>query len=570
MWFRIGLLGTLMVTAFGATLAISLGAGKRDYSFFDPIIDVERLIAQRFVTEPDVKAMQIAAINGMVESLNDPYTIYVPPQETREFTKELTGDFVGIGVQVVVRDGFLTVVTPLEDTPAFKAGLMAEDKIVEIEGQSTLGKTADECIELLTGQPGTPVKLVVERKGTRVPYTIIRDRIVTKTVKGFHFSGAGSGAGAGSGSGTVSGGAETPATGGGEGWNYYLDPARKIAYLRFTQFTPTSAVEIEETLVGLGAREGKLGGLILDLRWNPGGVLDDAIQIADLFLKEGRIVSTKGRSRPEEVATAQAEGTLPEFPLVLLINGGSASASEVLAGALTENNRAIAVGTRTFGKGSVQGVITLPSGAGQLKLTEQKYYLPSGRSIHRRDSSTTWGVDPTDGYFVPMSDAQIRELLDVRRQEDVIGRGPGTGPGAAGDESRWSDPEWIVSRLKDPQLAAALKAAQGRVDSGSWTPTGQPLPQGAATASQDLERLVQLRERMERELARVDRRIEALEEGGATAAAPTELLPAGVDPTGGRLEVFDKSGKPIATLNVTGADLERWLQQAPLEKAPQP
>ncbi len=540
LWFRVGLVATLGTAVVGSTLALT----RPDYSFFDPIIDVERLIAQRYVTEPDLKAMQQAAISGMVESLNDPYTIYVPPVETREFTKELTGEFVGIGVQVVSRDSWLTVVTPLEDTPAFRAGIMAEDRIVEIEGKSTAGLSTDDCINLLTGVPGTPVKIVVERKGQKISFTIPRERIVTKTVKGFHY-GAGDGGG----------GKSAPDAGGGNGWNYVIDPARRVAYIRFTQFTPTSADEITQTLESLGARDGKLGGLILDLRWNPGGVLSDAVQIADLFLTEGVIVSTKGRAHTEEVARATKEGTLPDFPLVLLINSGSASASEVLAGALTEQKRAIAVGTRSFGKGSVQGVISLPSGQGQLKITEQKYYLPSGRSIHRTESSTTWGVDPTDGFYVPMSDEQIRDMLEVRRQEEVISNGGGKGSG------QWSDPSWILDHLKDPQLAAGLRAIQGKIDSGQWSATGQANPSDKDVTGKELERLSRLRDRMEKELARLDKRIDALEEN-TPAVERTALLPKDAPIAGGHLEIFDKDGKKVTTLRITGTDLERWLQEA--------
>jgi carboxyl-terminal processing protease len=546
MWVRASLVAILGTAVVGSTLALT----RPDYSFFDPIIDVERLIAQRYVTDPDLKAMQQAAISGMVESLNDPYTIYVPPVETREFTKELTGEFVGIGVQVVTRDGWLTVVTPLEDTPAFRAGIMAEDRIVEIEGKSTAGLTSDDCINLLTGVPGTPVKLVIERKGQKIPFTIPRERIVTKTVKGFHFGGAAGSPGA------PAKNSASAAPEAGPGWNYILDPSRRIAYIRFTQFTPTSAEEITQTLESLGARDGKLGGLILDLRWNPGGVLSDAIQIADLFLSDGVIVSTRGRAHTEEVARATKEGTLPDFPLVLLINSGSASASEVLAGALTEQKRAIAVGTRSFGKGSVQTVISLPSGQGQLKMTEQRYYLPSGRSIHRSENSATWGVDPTDGYYVPMTDDQVRDMLTVRQQEEII-----ASRDANADPGQWSNADWILGHLKDPQLAAGLKAVQARVDTGNWIPTGDPLPQDKDITSKELERLSRLRDRMEKELTRLDRRIDALEENASLDDQPG-LLPKDAEIAGGRIDIFDKDGKKVSTLRITGNDLERWLQEA--------
>lgn len=545
-WFQAALVLILGGAVLGSTLAIS----RQDYSFFDPLIDIKSIISKRYVTEPDERAMQLAAINGMIESLSDPYTMYVPPSDAREFAKDLTGDFVGIGVQVVTRDSWLTVVTPLEDTPAYRAGVMAGDKIVEIDGVSTLGKTSDECVAMLSGDAGTKVSFVVDREGQKVPFTITRERVVATTVKGFHWE-----AKAGKG-----GNGEEGQAG---GWQYFVDPARKIAYVRLSQFTPTSAAEVESKLKALGAESGGVGGLILDLRWNPGGVLQDATEIADLFLEEGTIVSTKGRAIAESVTRAKKEGTLPDFPVAVLINGGSASASEVLSGALVENNRAIAVGTRSFGKGLVQAVLSLPSGNGQLKITEQRYYLPSGRCIQRSDESAEWGVDPTPGFYVPMSDEEIAALVSVRRQEDVIG-----GDRHGGAQDRWSDPEWIVDRLKDLQLAAALKAVQGKIDTGEWKPTGRPLPESSTLAGRDLERAQQLRDRMERELVKLERRIASLERAAPEGEkAEPDLWPDSVDVTGGTVDVFDKDGKLVAKLRISGPDLEQWLIDAEVKKA---
>lgn len=536
-WTQPVLVAILGVAVVGSTIALT----RPDYSFFDPLITVKSIISQRYVTEPDEKAMQIAAIQGMVESLGDPYTVYIPPSEAREFTKELTGDFVGIGVQVVMRDGWLTVVTPLEDSPAFEAGILAGDRIVEIDGKPTLGLSSEECIAMFSGEPGTPVNVVVERDGDRLPFALKRARVVARTVKGFHWASGAEGERA--------------------GWRYFIDPERKIAYLRLTQFTPTSAQEVADALRSIGADKGEVQGLVLDLRWNPGGVLQDATEIADLFLNDGVIVSTRGRAHPEEVARARKDGTLPDFAVAVLINGGSASASEVLAGALVENGRAIAVGTRTFGKGLVQTVHSVQPGGGQLKITEQRYYLPSGRSIQRSDESPEWGVDPTEGFYVPMTDEEMAEMVRGRREEEVIG-----GRRAAA-EDRWADPAWIMDRLKDPQLAAAVKAVQAKIDSGEWTPTGQPLPESRSLAGADLDRAMRLRDRLEKELEKLDRKISLLE-----AAAPEDhaeqrdLWPDTVEVSGGRIEVFDRSGKLIARLKVTGADLERWLIDAGVEK----
>lgn len=553
--FRISLVSILGIAVLGSTVALS----RRDYSFFDPLVDVKALISQRYVTEIDEQEMQQAALRGMVDALGDPHTAYVPPADVAEFSKGLTGDFVGVGIQVMMRDGWLTVVTPLEDTPAFRAGVMAEDRIVEIDGKGTFGLTAEQCVARLTGKAGTEVSFVVERAGERIPFVVKRERIVTRTVKGLTYEGR----------------ARAQADEGEEnGWRYIADPDRRIAYLRLTQFTPTSAEEVRQTLIGLGASQdgaNGLGGLVLDLRFNPGGTMNDAEEIANMFLREGVIVSTRGRAHQDRTTRAKAEGTLPEFPLAVLVNGASASASEIVAGALAENGRAIVVGTRSFGKGSVQSVHLLPAGRGQLKLTEQQYYLPSGRLIHRRDDSITWGVDPTDGFYMPMTDEQMSEMMRIRRQRETIASGRAGRRSGRTVAEDWASPSWIEEHLKDPQLAAALRAVQIRIDAGEWQPTGEPLPKGEMLAAEDMERAVRLRDRMMRELGRLEQRIELLEEAAGPSTEPPRLWAENVDITGGTVQVYDSNGKPIATLSITGPELERWLREsgavAPVEGA---
>lgn len=560
-WFRLMLVTTLGGAVVGSGIALT----QRDYSFFDPLVDVKVAINQRYVKgldEAGEKKMQEAAIRGMVESLEDPYTVFVPPEDTREFQKDLTGQYVGIGVSINIRDGWLTVVSPLEDSPAFKLGLMADDRIVEIEGKSTFGLTADDCIDLLTGEPGTPVNIVYERAGVKTPLTIVRQRIVTRTIKGLHWQ--------------PSIGSDGKPDAASEGrWLHMVDEARRIAYIRVTQFTPTTADEFREALLALGAdKQGAdaLRGLIIDLRWNGGGVLQDAVAMADLFLNEGVIVTTRGRqdakgvSKEERVERAEREGTLPEFPIAFLINGQSASASEIFTGALVDNNRAIAIGTRTFGKGLVQAVFSLPSLPGsQLKITEQRYYLPSGRLIQREESSTQWGVDPTPGFFVPMSDEELIELVRVRRQEEVLSGGTRGTEMSAG---QWNDAEWVLSRLKDKQLTAAVKAVQGRVDTGAWAPTGQALPKDEDLVKGDVGRAALTRERLLRELERLDKRIDDMESaaGAKADASARDFWPDETDLTGGFLEVKDKDGKVVARLNITGNSLERWLIDADVAK----
>lgn len=536
-------MGTLGVAVVGSTLAIS--QRQSDYSFLDELIEIKQIIQSRYVTEPDLNKLRQGAIKGMVEALDDPYTVYVPPVEKGEFNKNLLGEYVGIGAQVNTQDGWLTIVSPLEDSPAYRAGLMAEDRVAEIDGKSTQGLSSDQCVDLLVGEPGTKVKLTIERKGQRLEVEIVRAAIKTRSVKGFHRDDAD-----------------------GETWQYLIDPQNRIAYVRLTQFTPQCSDEIEAALASVGADKGQLGGLILDLRFNPGGVLREAEAIADLFLKEGVIVSTRGRAFEEKISRATAGGTLPDFPIILLVNGQSASASEVLAGALTENNRAIVLGSRSFGKGTVQTVLEPPSGKGsEIKITEQGYYLPSGRSITRKDDSPTWGVDPTEGFYLPTTDKDVGEMLDARRKEEVL-RVSGSKTDTS-ERGNWSDPAWVLEHLKDKQLSAAVRAMQARITGGSWVPVGEKGPTGLQVSVDELQKARQYRDRLERELFRIDKRVSALEDASGDAgkaASNRDLWADTLDLTGGVMEIRDKDGKVVTILDITGNNLERWLVDADVKK----
>lgn len=534
---ELGLVGVLGLAVVGSTFAIS--QGSNEYSFLDELIEVKTIINQRYYDTPDRQKLLDGAIKGMVEALDDPYTVYVPAKEAQEFNKDLTGEYVGIGAQIEKRDGWLTIVSPLEDSPAFRAGIMANDRVKFIETTSTRDLTADQCVDLLLGTPGTPVKLTIERDGNEFEITLIRERIKTRAVKGLH---------------------RDPANP--ENWDYFIDHANAIGYIRLTQFTPGCAQEIANALISMGATEGKLKGLVLDLRYNPGGLLNEAEAIADFFLQDGVIVSTRGRTIPERITRARAEGTLPPMAIAILINEQSASASEVLAGALVENNAAITVGTRTFGKGSVQSLHNIPGGNGsELKITEQGYYLPTGRSIQRKDDSPQWGVDPSPGFFVPMTDEQIIAMFEVRRAEEVL-RASGQGE----TTSNWEDPSWIVEHLKDPQFTAAFRAVEGKVTTGEWLRTGEEGAPEQQSQLAELKRTRELQMRLERELERTDRRIAALETGKDPGAAQIkDLFPDDAPIQGGTVEIKDKDGNVVATLRITGSNLERWLIDADVE-----
>ncbi len=536
-FFQIGLLSILGVAVLGSTLRIARMGD--DYQFFDPLVEVKHLISTRAYEKPDDQDLQNAAIAGLVEAVDDLYTVYIPPAESDDFEKGLIGEYVGIGAQVNIQEGYLTIVTPLDGSPALKAGIQAGDTIVEIEGESTLGKSVDDCIDLLIGEPGVPVHVTVERDGERMPITIVRERINTVQVKGIHRRGE-------------------------NDWQFMLDPERKIGYVWLTQFTPGCAAEIREALESIGAAEGSLNGLIFDLRWNPGGVLSEAVALVDMFLDEGVIVSTRGRIGDEEIDRATSEGTLPDFPMVILLNEFSASASEVFSGALVDHGRAEVLGTRSVGKGSVQSVIPIPSAPGaKLKITDRRYYLPSGRSIQRTDDSAQWGVDPSPGMFVPLTDEEVREVIRLRQEEDII-RADADGT----DSATFADPDWVESTMRDMQLASAIRAIGGRIERGEWIRPGsdQPVPELAAGA--ELKRLAEARERIYLELDRMQRRINAIESNTAQFGeeAVVDLWPDEQSVEGGTLEVRDAEGNVVAELAIPSDNLERWLIGAGLEK----
>lgn len=557
-------LGVLAARLPSSVAQISGGPNPDRYNFLDPIIEVFHVIEDAYVDRPDNAKLQTGAINGMLEALDDPYTQYIPPADRAAFQKEMTQQFVGIGAEVTIQSGYLTIVSPLEDSPAYNAGLRPNDRVVEIEGKSTLNVPIDDSIAKLTGKPGEAVKLVIERAGQRIEKTIVRQQIVVRAVKGTRRDPA---------SGADAGAADRAPK-----WDFLIDHDNKIGYVRLTQFTPTAAQELTDVLVQLNAQraaeDGGLRGLILDLRNDPGGVLEAALSIADLFLKEGVIVSVKGRTGVDEVHRARPDGTLPEFPLIVMVNGQSASASEIVAGALSDHKRAIVVGTRSFGKGLVQSVQTLRRGEGaQIKFTSQRYYLPSGRLIQRTDQADTWGVDPTPGYYIPMTEQeQIARILERRERDILPARPDGETPTPeAAQADRWSDPAWIETTLKDKQLAGALRAIQTRLAGGDWKPVSDLAEQADRVNLAELHQLELGRERILRELARVERRIDTLDAVAAGDArnqtTPIDLWPNDLNLAGGKVEIFDKDGKKVASLNITGPNLERWLIDADVKPA---
>ena len=538
------LVAILGVAVLGSTVAVTARAARSgaDYGFYDPIVDVHTMIDNLYVEDPDDEQIQLGAINGMLEELGDPFSAFVPKSEEDEFAKNLKGEYVGIGAEVIKNEGWLTIVSPMDDSPAWRAGVMADDRVLTIEDESTQDLTMNECIERLMGEPGTEVTIVVERAGDEVPITIVRDHIKVQAVKGFMREDGGQGA-----------------------WRYLIDPNHGLAYVRLTQFTPGCAQELRGAIEqAIDSAGGELGGLVLDLRNNPGGLLDEAVAIADFFIEDGVIVSTTGRAHEDHSEYATAQGTLPDFPMVTIINGASASASEVLSGALSDHGRSVILGTRSFGKGSVQTVRPLDSGAGVLKLTEQYYLLPSGRLLHRRDDSSTWGVDPSVGYYLPISDEERFDMLTARREQEVIHET---------EAIDLSDTAIVLDRLKDPQLGAAVRVLAHKIETGDFDPVGIAPVEGDAIAYDELNALMLSRERIYRQLERIGERISAIEQVTDRDADPLDLWAGEPELDGGTLVVRDAQGNTVAELRIEGENLERWLIDAdvrPIEPAAEP
>jgi carboxyl-terminal processing protease len=532
--FKPVVVGLVLGTALSVVLPFAFASRTSEYRWMDPILVIHAMVAEDFVQAPDDEKLQVAAIQGMLEALEDPYTVYVPPADEASFTKALQGSYVGIGAEIQIVNNYLTIVTPLEDSPALEAGVMSGDTVLEIDGASTYGLTSEQCADRLMGDPGTTVRLKLRHEdGRESEVTITRRQIVTRTIKGV--------------------------TRQGTEWNYTLDADNGIGYVRLTQFTESTVPNLVAALQSLGPN---LKGLILDLRFNGGGTLAGAIETSDLFLKSGQIVSVRGRDGESRTATAAEADTLPEFPMVVLVNGASASASEIVAGALQDNGRAKVLGTRTYGKGSVQEVRELGDQQGTLKLTTARYYLPSGRNIDRVGHGAMWGVDPDPGFHVPMTNAEYQKMFESRRKFEIMPTGEA--PMAQG---QWGDAAWIEEAIGDKELAAALRATQGFLASGTWPVVGG---EGGVTAAvgEELAQAETYLERLAEQAQQVQKRINELE-GLPEAPAVEAALPPDAPLKNGRVEVRDEAGNVVAVFQIDDpAQLSAALTEARLRKVP--
>jgi carboxyl-terminal processing protease len=380
-----------IATVFAITMSAALllfvaspnvqAIAKDRYMDLQLFAKVLNLVQQYYVEEVDTKKLIYGGIKGMLREL-DPHTNFLPPDIYKEFETETSGEFGGLGVEITVTKGVLTIISPIEDAPAWTAGIKAGDRIVSINGESTKGWTLVEAAQKMKGSKGSKITLGIFRDGFESPkdFTIVRGTVKIKSVK-------------------------------------YTDLEDGYAYIRLTSFIDNSARDIKSELEKHVKKYKATRGLVLDLRRNPGGLLDQAVQISDLFLHKGVIVSTVGRDKKvPEVVQAKNEGTQPPYPIVVLIDEFSASASEILAGALQDNKRALIMGQRSFGKGSVQSVVKLGDGSG-LKLTVARYYTPSGRSIQAD------GIKP-DVVVENLNQEVIEKALiktEIRRERDMKG-----------------------------------------------------------------------------------------------------------------------------------------------------
>ncbi len=334
----------------GGILFSQVWAGGNLFPNLQPLIETYEAIQTHYIEEVETSKLVEGAIKGMIESLEDPHSRWMDPRTYEEMETEKEGEFGGLGIQITIKDNILTIVSPLEGTPASKAGIEPGDKIIKIEGKSTEGITLPKAAKKLRGEPGTQVEITIQREGKYLDFLVTRAIIKFPNIK------------------------------------QMVLPVN-IGYIKIMGFTNENTDEdLKAALTQL--EEKNVEGLVLDLRYNPGGLLSQAVEVADEFLDSGVIVSTKGRdSSQNQIYEARPGGEALDIPLVVLINRGSASASEIVAGAIKDHNRGILIGTKSFGKGTVQSIIPLAN-EGALALTTAKYYTPSGESIEGK------GIEP--------------------------------------------------------------------------------------------------------------------------------------------------------------------------------
>lgn len=433
---------------------------QSDAAYLSLLREAYTAVSKSYVEKPDEKKLVKSMVDGMLAAL-DPHSAYLPPEPFKEMTIQMSGAFGGVGIELGMKEGRLTVIAPIDDTPAYRAGILANDHIWKIDGASTRGMSTMAAVKLMRGEKGTPVTLTILRGDQARPlvFPLVRDIIKIKSLKA-----------------------------------RMLDQG--VGYIRISQFQERTGSDFRQALQELHTTaDGELKGLVIDLRYNPGGVLGPCIEVANCFIgddiKNTLIVSTKGRERGASQLFNATLGTKePRYPMVVLINGGSASASEILAGALQDHKRAIVMGKQSFGKGSVQSIIPLKDNAA-LKLTTARYYTPSGRSIQAKGIVPDIIVDNVKPLAAKNVEGEFKEKdLDGRLAPEA-GKTPPKGPGGEPAKDGATPPP---PKGKEP----VKEPAKGK--GGTVIPKDQPKANGSAAHGinpEDLEKDYQLQRALE-------------------------------------------------------------------------
>jgi carboxyl-terminal processing protease len=387
--------------------------------------DVFERVRSDYVERPDDGKLVESAINGMLQGL-DPHSSYMDPKSFKDMQIQTRGEFGGLGIEVTMEDGLVKVVAPIDDTPAHKAGVMAGDIITHLDDEPVQGLTLNQAVEKMRGPVNTKIRLKIMRKGQDKPteVTIVRDIIRVRSVRS-------------------------------------KVESDEVAYIRLTQFNEQTTEGLKKAIADMTAQIGadKLKGYVLDLRNNPGGLLDQAISVSDAFLEKGEIVSTRGRNAEETQRFNARAGDLTKGkPIIVLINGGSASASEIVAGALQDHKRAAVIGTRSFGKGSVQTIIPLGSGNGALRLTTARYFTPSGTSIQAK------GIKPDIEVLQDVPE-ELKARTDTKGEASLRGHLK-----AEGDEQTGSQSYIPPDPKDDKALKMAVDLLRGSTTNAAFPP----------------------------------------------------------------------------------------------------
>jgi carboxyl-terminal processing protease len=422
-----------MTLVYGAPGSSANAADSDTYRQLAIFGDIYERVRAQYVTPPDEKKLIESAIGGMLTSL-DPHSSYLNPDAAKDMRVQTKGEFGGLGIEVTMENELVKVIAPIEDTPAARAGVLAGDLIAEIDGQEVRGLTLEEAVDKMRGQVNTPIDLTILRQGAKDPIKlkIVRETIKVRAVRS--------------------------------------RVEDNVGYVKINSFTEKAYGDLQAAIEQIKAKDPNVKGYILDLRLNPGGLLDQAVSVSDAFLDKGEIVSTRGRD-PEKTERydSRAGDLIDGKPLIVLVNGGSASASEIVAGALQDHRRATVVGTQSFGKGSVQSVIPLPEN-GALKLTTALYYTPSGSSIQGK------GITPDIKVDQPLpEDLQGKDI--TRGESDLKGHIKGQNEGDEGSGSAAYVPP-------DPKDDVQLKEAIALIKGEKTDPSFPPDPTKAVLLNQ--------------------------------------------------------------------------------------